>query len=183
MTLKQYTRYQMNFRGKWLMPSKVLMGLSFFLRIVYYFGLTSFAEHTFGEVLFWMILPLLACGAFIVVMSSLKLNVPAVYAAIAAVMCLLVMIWNFSSGDAGRIVLSVLCYLSAAVVLVSTSMGYLPGKLLASLLIAVPLACRILFFRDGIALIDWCLEVSVLTMLASLFCMTRCFKAPKRKRT
>lgn len=181
MKLKQYIRYQMNFRGRWLMPAKVLMGLSFFLRIVYYFGLTTFADHTFGEVLFFMILPLLTCGAYIVVMSSMKLNAPPVYGIIGAVMCLLLVIWSFSCGDAVRTVLSVLIYLVAGAVLVLTSLGFLPGKLLSSVLFAVPLACRLLFYRNGIALFDWCLEISVLTMLASLFCLTRCFKPLKRK--
>ena len=181
MKLKQYIRYQMNFRGPWLMPAKVLMGLSFFLRIVYYFGLTTFADHSFGEVLFFMILPLLICGAFIVVMSSLKLNAPPIYGVIGAAMCLLLLIWSFFCGDALRIVLSILLYLSAGAVLVLTSMGYLPGKLLSSVLFALPLVCRILFYRQGIAVFDWCLEASVLTMLASLFCLTRCFKPLKRK--
>jgi hypothetical protein len=163
------------------MPAKVLMGLSFFLRVVYYFGLTTFADHTFGEVLFFMILPLLTCGAYIVVMSSMKLNAPPVYGIIGAVMCLLLVIWSFSCGDALRTVLSVLIYLVAGAVLVLTSLGFLPGKLLSSVLVAVPLVCRVLFYRNGIALFDWCLEISVLTMLASLFCLTRCFKPLKRK--
>jgi hypothetical protein len=181
MKLKQYVRYQMNFRGRWLMPAKVLMGLSFFLRIVYYFGLTTFADHSFGEVLFFMILPLLICGAFIVTMSSLKLNAPPAYGIIGGLMCLLLVIWSFFCGDTLRTVLAVLVYLASGAILVLTSMGYLPGKLLSSLLFAVPLACRILFYREGIALFDWCLEISVLTMLASLFCLTRCFKPLKRK--
>lgn len=181
MKLKQYIRYQMNFRGRWLMPSKLLMGLSFFLRIVYYFGLTSFADHSFGEVLFWMVLPLLTCGAYIVVMSSLKLSNPGIYGILGAAMCLLLIIWSFSTGDALRIVLSILCYLIAGVVLLATSMGYLPGKLLSSVMFAVLLACRVLFYRSGLGLFDWFLEVSVLTMLASIFCLTRCFKQLKRK--
>ena len=181
MKLKQYIRYQMNFRGKWLMPSKVLMGLSFFLRIVYYFGLTSFADHSFGEVLFWMVLPLLACGAYIVVMSSMKLNAPGIYGILGAVMCGLLLIWSFSTGDALRTVLSVLVYLAAGAVLVLTSMGLLPGKLLSSILFAAPIACRLLFYRGGLGLFDWFLEVSVLAMLASLLCLTRCFKPLKRK--
>lgn len=181
MKLKQYIRYQVNFRGKWLMPAKVLMGLSFFLRIVYYFGLTTFADHSFGEVLFWMVLPLLTCGAYMVVMSSLKLSNPAVYGIIGAFMCLLLMIWSFSCGDALRIVLSVLGYLSAGAVLVMTALGLLPGKLLSSVLFVVPIVCRLLFYRSGIGLFDWCLEISVLTMLASLFCLTRCFKPLKKK--
>ena len=128
-----------------------------------------------------MILPLLTCGAYIVVMSSMKLNAPPVYGVIGAVMCLLLLIWSFSCGDALRTVLSVLIYLVAGAVLVLTSLGFLPGKLLSSVLFAVPLACRLLFYRNGIALFDWCLEISVLTMLASLFCLTRCFKPLKRK--
>ena len=182
MNFKQYTRYQIDFRGKWVMPSALLMGLSFFFRIVYYFGLTNFAACGFGEIVFCMALPILVCGIYIVMLSALKWNAPGVYGILGAILCLLLLIWSFSTGDVLRIVLSVIVYLSAGVVLIATVGGYLPGRLLSSALFFVPLVCRFFFYDLGIlGIFDYFLEASVLFMLASLFALTRSLKEAKHK--
>ena len=181
MKLKIYKHYMIDFRSKWLMPSALLMGLSFFLRIVYYFGLTNLSTCSFGEVIFFMILPLLICSGYVVAMSALKLNAPVIYGMLGAGLCLLMVFWSFPTGDVLRIILSILIYVAAGTVLLATTGGYLPGKLLSSVLFALPLVCRFLFYRGGIGILDWFLEISVLSLLVSLFCLTRCLKERKHK--
>ena len=91
-------------------------------------------------------------------------------------------LWSFSSGSVLYILLCLVYYLAAGVVLLGTSGGYLPGKLLSSALFAIPVIIR-LFGLDVFALkIDGLfLELSVLLQLASLFCLTRCYKEAKRR--
>lgn len=181
MKLKIYKRYMLDFRSKWLMPSALLMGLSFFCRIVYYFGLTNLSTCSFGEVVFYMVLPLLLCGGYVVAMSALKLNAPGIYGMLGAGLCLLMIVWSFPTGDVLRIILSVIVYAAAGIVVVATTGGYLPGKLLSSVLFAMPLICRFLFYRKGLSIFDWFLELSVLSLLVSLFCLTRCLKEGKHR--
>lgn len=182
MNWKQYARYQMDFKGKWANTSAVLMGLSFFLRVVYYFGLTNLSACGVGEILFHMALPLLLCGVYIALLSGAKLNAPGIYGMIGAALCVLMVLWGFSTGSVVRVILGLICYLFAGAVLVATAGGYLPGMLLASALFAVPVFVRFFFFDLGkIGIFDWFLEASVLIHLASLFCLTRSLK-PVRSR-
>ena len=101
---------------------------------------------------------------------------------IGAALCLLLLVNGFGSGDVLRIVLSILIYLAAGLVLLATAGGYLPGKLLSSVLFALPLICRLLFYSLGkLGLIQWFLEASTLFILASLFCLTRTFTEQKKR--
>ena len=182
MQLKQYLLYQMDFKGKWAQPAAILMGLSFFLRIVCYFGLRFLSDWTFFDVIFQIFLPLLLSGTYVVLIRAIRLNAPGVYGLIGAGLCILTFLWSFSSGSVLYILLCLVYYLAAGVVLLGTSGGYLPGKLLSSALFAIPVIIR-LFGLDVFTLkIDGLfLELSVLLQLASLFCLTRCFKEAKRR--
>lgn len=177
MQWKKYTAYQMNLRSKWTKLSAALMGLSFFIRMVYYFGLTNLALCSFLEVVFMMVLPLLLTAGYVALLSALQLNAPGLYAMIGAALCVLLGLWSFASGDALRIVLSFVIYLAAGGVLVITIAGYLPGRLLSSVLFALPLVVRFFLYDLGkIGIIAWILEISVLLMIASLFFLTRSTK-------
>ena len=182
MQLKQYIQYQMDFKGKWAQPSAVLMGLSFFLRIVCFFGLRFLSDWTFFDVVFQIFLPLLLSGAYVVLIRALRLNAPGLYGLIGAGLCVLMFLWSFSSGSIWYILLCLVFYTAAGVVLLATSGGYLPGKLLSSVLFAIPLIIRLLGLNVLTLKIDGLfLELSELLQLASLLCLTRCFKEAKRR--
>ena len=182
MELKQYLRYQIDFNGKWAQPAALLMGLAFFLRLVYYLCLVSLHDCGFGEILFSMLLPLLLTCGYIILLRVLKTNAPGIYGIIGAALCLLLLINSFWCGDPLRIVLSILIYLSAGLILLATAGGYLPGKLLSSVLFVLPLICRLLFYSLGkLGIIPWFLEASTLFILASLFCLTRTFTETKKR--
>lgn len=182
MQLKQYIQYQMDFKGKWAQPSAVLMGLSFFLRIACYFGLRFLSDWTFFDVLFQILLPLFLGGAYVVSIRAFRLNAPGVYALIGAGFCLLTFLWSFPSGNVLYILLCFVFYIAAGVVLLATAGGYLPGKLLSSVLFAIPVIIRLFGLNVFTLKIDGLfLELSVLLQLASLFCLTRCFKEAKRR--
>ncbi len=177
MLLKQYIRYQIDFKGKWIQPSAMFMGLSFFLRIFYFFGFRFVSDWSFWDILFQIGLPLVASGVYTVVFWTLKRNSPGLYALLGALLCLLLFVWNIYTGNIIYIAMSLVYYLVTALILLLTTGGFLPGKLLASVLLILPVITRLLWLKPFALGIDGlCLEFSVLFMLASLFCLTRSFK-------
>lgn len=172
MTLKKYTRFGLDFNSKWTAACSGLMGLAFFLRLVYYFALRSFRDVGFLEILTSMILGLALCAAFVVYITCLHRNAPGLYGVMGAAHCLAILCLCFGTGDLVRILLAVVWYAAAATVLLATVGGYLPGRMLAALMFAVPAVVRLLFFDLGhLGLISWVLEFSVLSVLAALSCL------------
>ena len=158
------------------------MGLSFFLRVVYYFGLTNILTYDAGAIILNIIMPLLLCAGYIVLLRAVKLNAPGIFAILGAAFCLMILIWNFSTGDVLRILLSVVFYLLSGLVLLATAGGYIPGRLPSSAIFMVLLLSRFLFYRpSGSQIGQLVLELSVLCIPASLFCLTRSMKEVKKK--
>ena len=182
MQLKRYDRYIMDFKGKWVTRCAALMGVSLFVRVVYFFGLMNFTQCTAGQIFFDMVLSMGLCVVFLILLSAMRRNAPGLYAVLGTCFMVLIMITTFASGNALRIVLAVLGYSVASLVLIATIGGYLPGRLLSSLMILIPLAVRFLCFDLGsLGLFQWVLEASWLLVLASLFCLTRALKPAKHK--
>ena len=182
LQLKRYDRYLIDFKGKWVTRCASLLGISLFIRVVYFFGLMNVTQCSTAEVLFDMVLAMGLTIVFLVFFSAMKRNAPGLYAILGAVFLVLTMITTFSSGDALRIVLAVLGYGAAAAALIATVSGYLPGRLLSSLLILIPLVVRLFCFDLGnLGLFQWVLEISWLLLLGSLFCLTRALKAIKHR--
>ncbi|MBE6959277.1 MAG: hypothetical protein E7448_00940 [Ruminococcaceae bacterium] len=181
MQLKQYDRYIVDFKSKWTTRCAALLGVSLFVRVVYFFGIKNLTECGAGQVIFDMVLTMGLCVGFLVMFSALRRNAPGLYALMGAGFCLLLMISTFSSGNALRIVLAIVGYLLAGTILVITVSGYLPGKLLSSVMFLLPMAVRFLAFDLGkIGLFTWVIELSWLLTLASMFCFTRGMKPYKR---
>ena len=174
MKLKRYDRYVMDFKGKWVTRCAALMGVSLFVRVVYFFGLMNFTQCTGAQILFDMVLSMGLSIVFVAFMSAMRRNAPGLYAILATGLLVLTMITTFSSGDALRIVLAVLGYIAVSVSLIATVDGYLPNRLLSSLLVLLVLIIRIFCFDLGrLGIFQWVLEICNLLVLASLFCLTR----------
>ncbi len=182
MNLKKYTRYGIDFNSKWTAACSGLMGLAFFLRLVYYFALRSFRDVGFVEILTSMILGIALCAAFVIYITCLRRNAPGLFGVMGAAHCLILLILCCTTGDWVRILLAVIWYASAATVLLATVGGYLPGRMLAALMFAIPAVVRLLFFDLGhLGLIGWVLELSVLSVLAGLACLAMGLRdIPKR---
>lgn len=182
MKLKQYTRYQMNFQSKWTQVCGGLMGFSFFLRLIYYFGLTNIYDIGFVEILTTMILGTALCLAYLITLSVMRLNAPGVYGVLGAVHCFLLILGTLSTGDFGRILLAVLWYALAAGVLLLTVGGYLPGKLLASLMFVIPILVRFFVYDLGrVNLLQWVREFGILVALVGLACLPMGLKFGSKK--
>lgn len=183
MQFRQYTRFQVDFSSKWTSAFGVLMGLSFFLRIVYYFALVSFRDVGIIELLTSALVGIFLCGATVVLLNVLHRNAPGLYGIIGALQCLLVFIVTCTAGGALRIILALIWYALAAVILLLTVSGRLPGKLLAALMFAIPAFIRFFVFDLGhLGIISWVLELAVLSTLAALSCFAMGLKATQSRK-
>lgn len=172
MRLKRYTKYQIDFDSKWISTCGALMGLSFFLRIIYYFGLRSLRDVEFIELLTSAIAGIALCGAMVVFLICLRRNAPGLYGLIGAALCLAVLILSFTTGSPVRIILAIIWYVLTALILIATVGGYLPGKMLAGLMFAISVFVRLFFYDFGhLGIIAWVQELGVLSALVALGCL------------
>lgn len=182
MNWKIYERYQMEMNGKWARFCGVMMSVSFFLRIVYYFGLKNLRDIPGSEIFATMILGLLLCAGFVVVLNYLRLNAPGIYGILGAAHCLLLIIGNFSSGSGMRIVLSIIWYLLCALVLLATIAGYLPGRLLSAGMFFMAALVRLLAYDLGkIGLLRCVTEAAVLCAILGIAAIPLALKPIKNK--
>lgn len=101
------------------------MGLSFFLRMVYYFGFMNLNDIPGGEIAFGVVLPLVISAAFILMLKIKKLSHPIAAAGLAlafAVNCFLNQSMNFAG------IVSGILTLAAAVLMLTAVLGYLPEQ-------------------------------------------------------
>ena len=182
MQLKQHVRYDMHFNGTWANICMGSIGISFFLRALYYFGIVNLQDIGGGEVFLCLILPLLVFSVFIALFRIIKWNAPGIYAIVGCVICLLLMMWNFSTGDILRIILSVLVYFLGSVLLLATAGGYLRIKAPATIVFAAILLFRVLLYtKDQNGFSELVIEFSSFFAILSLLALTLCFK-PHGKR-
>ena len=164
MALKQYVRFVIPAPNKYLATSCTLMGLSFFFRMVYFFGVSSLDSFGIGQILLDMILPLLLCGGMIVLLGVLQL-----ISILGAGFLLLLAVSSLFSGSTLQAVLGLVGYLSAGGLLLLTVGGYFPIRPIFNTLIIGCAALRVLLFDLGrISLSEWLYEFSVIFMLAAL---------------
>lgn len=169
MALKQYVRFVIPAPNKYLATSCTLMGLSFFFRMVYFFGVSSLDSFGIGQILLNMILPLLLCGGMIVLLGVLQLNNPGLISILGAGFLLLLAVSSLFSGSTLQAVLGLVGYLSAGGLLLLTVGGYFPIRPIFNTLIIGCAALRILLFDLGrISFSEWLYEFSVIFMLAAL---------------
>ena len=183
MQMKKYTRFHVGFKSKWTAAFGVFMGIAFFLRIVYYFGLMSLRDVGIIELLTSALIGILLCGGAVVFVSVLKRNAPGLYGMMGAVQCLLVFIVVCTTGNVGRIILAFVWYALTALILVLTVGGYLPGRLLSGVMFFVPVFVRFFFFDLGhIGIIRWVQELAVLCTLTAMGCFVMGLKAETPKK-
>ncbi len=174
--MKPLTTYAMHFKTRWCNLSAALLALAFFLRVIYFTVLSDYTQVSTATIVFRLIIPLLLCIAGILLLRVIRLQHPLVYAITAALLCLMIMFGNLSSGNTLRIIFSVLWYLVCCAALITTALGYIPWKLPASFAVATPLAIRFIAYDRGLSKGEWIMEISALCILAAVFCITRCIR-------
>ena len=155
-------------RGKWGSAAAAWMGLSFFLRMVYYFGLMNFNDLPAGEIVWRVVLPLAVSVAFILTLKVKRLGHPLVAGGLAVAWAV-----NYFFAETmsfGGVVSGILCLATAALVL-AAALGYVPERKWLLWAGTGALLFRVLFvdlFSHILPLGEWNI-VSYIPMASNLF--------------
>ena len=159
LKLSKTTTCRLNARGTWGERAAAWMGLSFFLRMVYYFGLKNLNDIPGFEIVFSVVLPLIISVAFILVLKLPKLTHPMAAAGLAvafAVNYFFTEHMNFGGVLCAILVLAMAGLVPAAV------LGYVPHRKWLLYAGTGVLAFRVLF----VDLIGYLLPLSELKLIA-----------------
>lgn len=159
LKLSKTTTCHLNARGIWGERAAAWMGLSFFLRMVYYFGLKNLNDVPGFEIAFSVVLPLIISVAYILVLKLPKLTHPMVSAGLSvafAVNCFFAEKMNFGGVLCAILVLGMAGLVPAAV------LGYVPHRKWLLYAGTGVLAFRVLF----VDLIGYLLPLSELKLIA-----------------
>lgn len=159
LKLSKTTTCHLNARGIWGERAAAWMGLSFFLRMVYYFGLKNLNDVPGFEIVFSVVLPLIISVAYILVLKLPKLTHPMAAAGLSvafAVNCFFAEQMNFGGVLCAILVLGMAGLVPAAV------LGYVPHRKWLLYAGTGVLAFRVLF----VDLIGYLLPLSELKLIA-----------------
>ena len=159
LKLSKTTTCRLNARGTWGERAAAWMGLSFFLRMVYYFGLKNLNDIPGFEIVFSVVLPLIISVAFILVLKLPKLTHPMAAAGLAvafAVNYFFTEQMNFGG------VLCAILVLAMAGMILAAILGYIPERKWLLWTGMAVMAFRVLF----VDLIGYLLPLSELKLIA-----------------
>lgn len=126
MNLTKCVRCQIRMDSRWANASAVCMGLSIFLRTVYYFGLTNLRDLEGFSLGVQVIVPMVLAAGYLLVIRGLRINSPILVGGLMtayAVSCIVMT----DAGAAG--IFAGVVLIAAAVLFVVTGIGYLPNRL------------------------------------------------------
>ena len=161
MSLKKNVRCHIRMDSRWAGASAVCMGISLFLRTVYYFGLVNLKDLGSFEIAMQMILPLVVAAGYLLMIKALRINSPILFSGLVAVYAVNYIL--IMDGSASALVGAVLLVLTAGLFLL-TGMGYLPYR---APLIAVGLLA-LLFRVIVVDLLGYLLPISQFHPIAYL---------------
>ncbi len=178
--MKRYHRYCIDFDSKASWFSGICFGLPIFLLFVYYLFLQGFDRVSVGERILWLWLPVALSLVYLVLQRLVRWNSPGGFAILGAGICLVLMLQLFTSGNVLRILVGIGLYLIGGGLLILCAGGYLPGRMVVSLVFLAVLLLRVLIFSrvSGSA---WLREIADLALIAGLMFLPVSFKDPKNK--
>ena len=157
-------------KGKWGSGAAAWMGLSFFLRMVYYFGFQNLNDVPGGEIACSVVLPLILSAAFILVLKIQKFTYPIAAAGLsvaAAANYFLCERMDFGG------VISGICVLALAGLILAAVLGYIPERKWLLWTAIAALAVRVVF----VDVFGYILPLNELNLIAyipkasNLFCV------------
>jgi hypothetical protein len=128
-------------KGKRGNAAAAWMGLSFFLRMVYYFGFVNFNDLPAMELVFSVVLALLVSVTFILMLKLGRLGIPLLGAGLCLAYAVL---YFFAETMNVPGILSGICVLALAVLILLAVLGYVPEQKLLLRAGMVALAVRVL---------------------------------------
>ncbi len=123
MSLTKSVRCHIRMDGRWANASAVCMGLSIFIRAVYYFGLVNLKDLNGFDISMQVILPLIVAAGYLLMIKALRINSPILFGGLVALYAVnyILIMDGSSSAIAGAVLL-----LATAALFVGTGMGYIP---------------------------------------------------------
>lgn len=126
-------RYHVDMEGKWVWGCASLMGLAFFLRMVYYFGFTRTETLRFSTLMLMLILPLVLEAVFMIALRGLRLDAPGLYGILAATYCVLLILQGLQYASLIRMILAIIAYLVCGGIFLAVTTGLLSREIAVTL--------------------------------------------------
>ena len=147
--LDKNTTCRLAVKGKWAYGAAAWMGLSFFLRMVYYFGLINLRDVPGFEVFFSVVLPLAVSVGFVLTLKLQKLFCPLATAGLAALYAALGI---FAGPMTFGGIFSAVLALALALMILAALLGYIPQRKWILWAGVAALAVRLLLVDLGLLL-------------------------------
>ena len=176
--MKQLAQYHVRFDSKAIATSVALMGVAVFLQAIFFFAIQDVTQVATKDLVLFLILPAVLELGWIVLLHSVKLQLPLVYTILGCTFCVLLTVQIFFLGSVAQMVLGTIAYVIGCAGLVMILCGYFPYKYFGFAWFALVGCVRYLAFDTGryIAVGNWtgfmpaaaCL--CVIAALALFFC-------------
>lgn len=122
-------RYHVDMESGGIFACTALMGVSLFLRVMYYFGFTRTETVGFGELLLWLILPLLLEASFIILLRGFRMDAPGLYGILGTACCLLLLLQSMGYDSLLRMILGIIIYVICGGILLGVTAGLLSSQI------------------------------------------------------
>ncbi len=165
MKLRRIVRYRMNFDKKWLTASGVLMGIGFFLQVVYYFAVVSILAVSPWEIVVHLVLPLVMEAAWFLLLRGFRLNAPGLYGIFGCGFAVLLILQTFSGGSVLGGIMALVGLLLASVALIAVTGGYLRSRFTGALVFLAVLVLRLIFGGLSVKMLELAAMCDIAAML------------------
>lgn len=179
-------RFHVNFGSKWLGAAAFFGGLGFFLLCVYYFGFVNLFDCNILQILFFMLLPMIALGGMVILLHVLHYDSAQLIIMAAGMFSIIMLIRSFTYSSTLGVIVGIVWYALATIVCLLTLTGFFRENVFMVAAMLIPAVFRIVF----VDLFQYVLTLSLITfvqelaMLAGLACfgMTAlCFEPVQNK--
>ena len=168
MNLEKRVRCHIRMNSRWAFLSAVCMGLSVFVRTVYYFGLINLRDLDGFALSTQVIIPMVIAAGYLIMIKGFRFNSPILFGGLFGAYAVNYFLLMNTSG--AGVITGVLLAVTA-VIFVVTGLGYLPVR--------IPVICAsvalALFRLIAMDLLTWLLPFSAFRPVAYLPEASNCF--------
>lgn len=178
-------RYHTDFDSKGVSACAALMGVAFFLRVVYYFGFSRTETVGIGELLMMLIFPMVLEAVFMIVLRGVRLDAPGLYGILSAVYCVLLILQSLQYGSVLRMILAIIAYVVCGGIFLAVTAGLLSKEISVTLffLTAVVRFCFVLKpYILSLHLVAFLPEAAGLCVVVALGCLASGLRLGKVKK-
>ena len=126
MNIKKIARCHVRMDSRWVSLSAALMGLSVFLRTVYYFGVVNLRDLDQFRLAMEVIVPLVLAGGYLIVVKGFQFNSPVL---VGSFMGLYGVNYLLIHSDGGAGIACGVILMILAVGMIVTGLGFLPNSI------------------------------------------------------